>query len=156
MFAATGDANELAGYPKHIVFFANAPNTPTNKPYWDPVLEDSRHRVWNGRKPNERLCGNWLYYSGKSWNGIERPVPADQIAISLGSYGNHELFTTESARAKRCLAEFVLFILDAAGETASPSGPTGTAAKPKGVAPAAVPQSNPTPDTFTPGAPLLR
>jgi hypothetical protein len=150
MFAVTGDANVLASYPKHIVFYARAPNTPTNSPYLDPVLENSRHQVWNGHAPNRRLCRNWLYYSGNSWNGIERPVPADQVAIPLGSYGNHELFTTQSARVNKCLAEFVLFVLDAAGETASPSGATGTAGKPKsGAAPAIVPF---TPDTIPPAA----
>jgi hypothetical protein len=151
MFAATADPHELASYPKHNVYYARQQFDPANSAYPDPVLEDSRHRVLNGHEPNKRLCKNWLYYSGKSWNGIERLVPADQVAISLGSFGNHELFTTQSARAKKCLAEFVMFILDAAGATASPSGAAGTAAKPKPqpVAPAFVPF---TPDTIPPAA----
>ena len=153
LFAATGDVRALKSYPRHKIFYAIQPLKPANEPYLDPVLEDRRHRV---SASNPRLCSDWLYYSGKSWDGRERPVPAGEVAVALGLYGEHELYTTQSARSRQCLSEFILFVQDAVGATASPSGAAGSAKSPKsGIgAPLSAPYSGPlfTPDSVPPAA----
>jgi hypothetical protein len=144
LFAALNSTAELDEYPTRKIAYQKddkAPPTITS----DPFFQDERHRVSSS---NPRLCKNWIYYTGRSaTTGLERP-PVGPDAIPLGHYGNHDLFTTWQAKRHSCLSNFVLFVLDAAGETASPgSGGGSGGGKPKsGVTIQVVPGSQVTPD----------
>jgi hypothetical protein len=165
LFVANNDGAELDNYPPQLVSY-----TPPTKDQWpkcekwkdkvcdgpllvpDPFFQNRFHLVRINGRPNAALCPEgWLYYTGPSLvSGIQRPPPSLPTPVFLGHFGNHDLFTTVSAIKKKCLSNFVLFILDAAGETASPSGGGGGAAgKAKGATIQVLPNTI-TPDQILP------
>ena len=81
--------------------------------------------------------------------GRERP-PTFPNPIFLGHYRNHDLFTTPEAKMDNCLSNFVLFVLDAAGETASPAASAGGKASRAGLTIQVTPNSTLTPDQLPP------
>lgn len=78
-------------------------------PYWTLpphcILCGSDHHV------NPRLKKNWLYWTGAGAAGIENPPPAGLDTVSLGHYGNHELFISREHYNQGYLSNFVLFTL---------------------------------------------
>ena len=123
--AALGDFDP-SQYPPRLV--AVQGTRPTDPPKYvpDPYFTDAFHAL-----SEKNLCKNWIYYTGPSAStGKERP-PVVQNAIPLGRFGNHDLYTTPEAKSRSCLSKFVLLVLDAAGETATPSA--GGTTKPKTV-----------------------
>jgi hypothetical protein len=149
LFVANHDSSELHNYPQPLVSYTppQPDQWPKCKAKWenricdgpilvpDPFFQNRFHSVLVKGKPNDALCPEgWLYYTGPSLaSGVQRPQPSSPPPISLGHFGNHDLFMTAEAIKRKCLSNFVLFILDAAGETTSPSGGGGggAAGKPK-------------------------
>jgi len=166
LFVAHHDQAELNEYPPQLVSFTPpSPDTWSKCRKWedkvcdgpilvpDPFFQKKYHRILVNGKPNSALCPDgWLYYTGPSLlTGAPRPPPALLSPVFLGHFGNHDLFTTTEAMKRKCLSNFVLFILDAAGETASPSGGGGGGGG-KGPKPTiqVVPPSTITPDQILP------
>ncbi len=167
LFVANDDPAELHNYPPQLVSFTPPSkdqiptctkwaNTACDGPVLvrDPFFQNRFHSVLVLGKPNRALCPEgWLYYTGLSpASGVERPPPSSPAPIFLGHFGNHDLFTTAEAMKKRCLSNFVLFVLDAAGETSSPTsgGGGGAAGKSKGATIQVLPPSTLTPDQIQP------
>lgn len=118
-FAAQNDIDILMRYPE--IYYIPQARSPKAVP--DPFFLSKNHLVINKKtqQPGPTLCRDWIYYSGPSRiTGLERLPPAGMPVVNLGLYGSHELYMAVDDKLKGCLSNFVLLVLDAAGETSSP------------------------------------
>jgi hypothetical protein len=154
-YVTTNKNSALDDYPPHEISVSQSLGTLSTIGQ-DPFYVDKEMGEFHNvhlNAINGNLCKNWIYFDTPSMiTGVARPVPDSLKAIPLGHFGNHDLFTTVAAKENRCLSKFVLFVLDAAGETASPTS-SGGGAKAGGPTPklSAPPQSQFTPDQVLPG-----
>jgi hypothetical protein len=75
--------------------------------------------------PNRNLHKAWIYWSSNNPNAPGRmPAPGIEV-VSLGLWGNHELYVSQDAYRSGYLDDFVLFIMGAGAGPSDASAASG-------------------------------